>query len=432
MKPEMSHQKTVVLSARIPQMLSSAWNFRLPLIGIFCAVLYIGYVLFLNKVLFFDEQEYLTLADNLLRTGVYGLSPGIPSAARAPGYVLFITPVVALGLGKSGIVFLQILLWGGSVYLAGAISHALRGKSAAGLAVLLGLLYPLCSAVALTVYPQILTAFLVLLFVWIIFSQSSLGSFSTKTAALSGATAGVAILVTPILLMILIGFLLVLSLLFWSRLRGTVVAALVCCCVLTPWIGRNWIVLGTPSMSTIVGFNLIYANSENASPELGTAVDIDKYSRAVRGMNEVDTDRAFRDFALNWIRNNPTAAIKLYIGKFVQFFGYREVIKTPVAGVQLFQNVVAMVYYPLLFASLLGTILAINRGGSRITGQTDNKEVMLAFLYLIAAGIHAIFLQRLRYRVEVDFLVIVLAAGGLSSIIQAKSSKTQGLLSITS
>src|SRR5262249_13838483 len=108
----MTQQRSVALSARIPQMLSSVWYRRLPLIGIFCAVTYIGYVLFLNKVLFFDEQEYLTLADNLLKTGVYGLSPGVPSAARAPGYVLFITPVVALGLGKSGIVFLQILLWG--------------------------------------------------------------------------------------------------------------------------------------------------------------------------------------------------------------------------------------------------------------------------------------------------------------------------------
>jgi hypothetical protein len=419
----MTQQKSVVLSARIPQMLSSVWNFRLPLIGVSCIVCYVGYALFLNKVLFFDEQEYLTLADNLLRTGVYGLTPGVSSAARAPGYVLFITPVVALGLGKSGIVFLQILLWGGSVYLAGDISHALRGKSAAGLAVLLGLLYPLCSAVALTVYPQILTAFLVLLFVWIIFSQGSLGSFGTKPAALSGLTAGMAVLVTPILLMILIGFLLVLGLLFWSRLRGTIVAGLVCGCVLMPWIGRNWIVLGTPSMSTIVGFNMIYANSENASPELGTAVDIEKYAQAVRGMNEVDTDRAFRDFALNWIRNNPAAAIKLYIGKFVQFFGYREVIKTPVAGVVFFQNLVAVVYYPLLLVGVLGTIFAIGKGGSQITGQTENKEVMLALLYLIAAAIHAIFLQRLRYRVEVDFLVIVLAADFLSVMVPAKPLK---------
>lgn len=421
----MAQQKSVVLPTRIPQMLSCVWDFRLFLIGVFCVAFYIGYVLFLNKVLFFDEQEYLTLADNLLKTGVYGLSAGVPSAARAPGYVLFIAPVVALGLGKSGIVSLQILLWGGSVYLAGAISHSLRGKSAGALAVLLGLLYPLCSAVALTAYPQVLTGFLVLLFVRIVFSDGGLGSFGTRTAVLAGITAGAAILVTPILLMILMGFLLVLSLLFWSRLRGTIVAGLVCCCVLMPWIGRNWLVLGTPSMSTIVGFNLIYANSENASPELGTAVDIDKYSRAVRGMNEVDTDRAFRDFALNWIRNNPIAAIKLYIGKFVQFFGYREVIKTPVAGVQFFQNLVAVVYYPLLLAAILGTILAIRRGGSRTTGQTDTKEVTLAFLYLIAAAIHAIFLQRLRYRVEVDFLVIVLAANFLSSIIPAKSSEAR-------
>lgn len=417
----MSHQKSAVLSTRIPQMLISIWNYRLLLIGISCAILYVAYLSFFNRVLFFDEQEYLTLANNLLRTGVYGLSPGVPSAARAPGYVLFIVPVVALGLGKPGIVFLQVLLWGAAVYLAGAISCRLRGKEAAGLAVLLGLLYPLCSVVSLTIYPQILTGFFVLLIVWIIFRQRSLASFTTRTAVLTGTIIGLSVLVTPILLLVLTGFLAVLTIFFWSRFRGTVVAILMCCCVLAPWVGRNWVVLGTPSISTIVGFNLIYANSENASPELGTAVNIDKYSDAVRGMNEVDTDRAFRDFALRWIYNNPSAAIKLYVGKFVQFFGYSEVIKTPVAGVDLFQNVVAVAYYPLLLASFIGVIfLAAKSGANQERKDIGSKEMMLALLYLMAAAVHAIFLQRLRYRVEVDFLVIVIAADFLSSIFPTK------------
>jgi hypothetical protein len=417
----MTQRESIILLRRIQLTLVFIWNRRLLVIGISCAVLYAGYVLFLDRVVFFDEQEYLTIANNLLRTGVYGLSPGVPSAARAPGYILFITPIVALGLGKSGVVFVQVLLWGGSVYLAGVIGYGLRRKEAAGLAILLAIFYPLSSAVALTVYPQILTAFFVLLFVWIIFKQGSLAFFDTRTAVLAGITMGLSVLVTPILLLILSGFLFVLAGFFWSRFRGTIVAVLVCCSVITPWIGRNLIVLRTPSISTIVGFNLIYANSENASPELGTAVNIDKYSDAVRGMNEVETDRAFRDFALNWMYHNPGAAIRLYIGKFIQFFGYREVIKTPVGGVKIFQTVVALAYYPLLVVSFIGVIfLVINRGTSQIKGDIRNKEIMLASLYLIAAGVHAIFLQRLRYRVEVDFLVIVLAADFLSSIFTAR------------
>ena len=53
------------------------------------------------------------------------------------------------------------------------------------------------------------------------------------------------------------------------------IVILVSGCIVAPWIGRNWIVLGAPSISTIVGSNLLYGNSENAAPELGTTADIE-------------------------------------------------------------------------------------------------------------------------------------------------------------
>ena len=69
--------------------------------------------------------------------------------------------------------------------------------------------------------------------------------------------------------------------------------------------------------------------------------------------------------ALAWIRNNPIAAIKLYVGKFVQFFGYKEVLKTPIAGVELYQAVVAIAYYPLLLLSVFGVIYFAANGNNR-------------------------------------------------------------------
>ena len=410
-------QQEAVLLRSTSQALLFIWDRRLVVIGMSCAVLYIGFVFFLNRVMFFDEQEYLDIAKSLLTTGVYGLTPGVPSAARAPGYILFIAPIVALGLGKSGIVFAQVILWGGSVYLAGTICCGLRGKEAAGLAVLLSVLYPLNSAVALTVYPQILTAFLVLLFVLVLLRRG-LVFFDAKTAVVVGGIVGLSVLITPILLLVLNGFLVLLTVVFRTRFRGTIIAIFVCFCVVAPWMGRNWFVLGTPSISTIVGFNLIYANSENASPELGTAVNIDKYADAVRGMNEVDTDRAFRDFALAWIYDNPATAIKLYVGKFIQFFGYEEVIKTPVNGVRIFQRVVAMAYYPLLLLCVIAALYFLFSGTA-----LKEIEIWLILLYLIAAAVHAIFLQRLRYRVEVDFLVIIVAANFLSLWMPANATR---------
>ena len=391
------------------------WKYRFFVIGAACIGLGVVYVSFgLNKVLFFDEQEYLTLAENLLKSGTYGYSLGVPSAARPPGYVLFIIPIVALGLGKSGIVLAQILLWGASIYLAGKISFHLRGPIAAGIAVLLGALYPLCGFVSLTVYPQILTAFLVLLFIWALLQQP----VSLKNAAFIGIVVGSAILVTPILLPVFFAVLIISNFFFLAAIRSTLIAALVCCCVIAPWVGRNLMVLGAPSISTIVGFNLIYANSENASPELGTAANIDKYSDAVRGLNEVETDRAFRNFALDWMYKNPASAMKLYVGKFIQFFGWKEVIRTPVAHVETFQRVVAIAYYPLLILSVVGMMYF---GLSR----DYRGEIIMFLFYLIAAAFHAIFLQRLRYRVEVDFLMVIIAADFLGTMIRRSlSNKT--------
>jgi hypothetical protein len=406
----------------LSQVLDFVWRHQFIVIGTACSSLYLMFiVLGFDQVLFFDEQEYLTIARNLIASGVYGYGLGVPSAARPPGYIVFILPIVALGLGKPGIVFVQVLLWGASVYLCGLIACQLRGSKAGALAILFAISYPLCSFATLTVYPQILTALLVLLFVWFLLKDC----WSTRDAISIGAITGLTILVSPILLPLFLGALFLLPFFsppFFSfrKFRPAIIAVLVACCFVAPWIGRNWTVMGTTSISTIVGFNLLYGNSENAAPELGTAANIDKYGEAVRGLNEVETDRAYRNFALKWMSENPTAAIKLYVGKLVQFFAYREVLRTQVAGAELLQFIVAAAYYPLLLLSFIGAIYFAAARSSR-------GEITMCLLYLASAAVHAVFLQRLRYRVEVDFLLVIVAASFLATMFPAEAEDETAL-----
>jgi hypothetical protein len=394
------------------------WTHRFLLIGIACSILYLTFIFFgVERVLFFDEQEYLTIARNLIASGIYGYELGVPSAARPPGYIFFIAPIVALGLDKPAIVFVQILLWGGSIYLTGLISSRMRGPRAGALAIVFAILYPLCSFVTLTVYPQILTALLILLFVWILVKNRD-NLLDTQGSIFIGIVSGLTILLSPIILPVFFGMLVSLpfsSLPFFSfrNFRPSLIAILVSCCFVLPWIGRNWTVMGTTSISTIVGFNLLYGNSENAAPDLGTTASIDQYADAVRGMNEVEADRAFRSFAVDWASNNPLAATKLYFGKFLQFFAYKEVLRTQMARVESFQAIVAISYYPLLLLSAVGVIYFAVTKSSR-------GEITIWLMYLSVAAVHAVFLQRLRYRVEVDFLIIVLAANFLAAMFPAK------------
>ena len=128
------------------------------------------------------------------------------------------------------------------------------------------------------------------------------------------------------------------------------------------------------------------------------------------------TDRAFRNFAIEWVRKNPVAGAKLYLAKFIQFFGYREVLKTPVPGIEIFQTVVAIAFYPLLFLSIFGVIyFAATKSG--------RGELLLFALYLMVAAAHAVFLQRFRYRAEVDFLIIIIDANFLAALLSAKFNR---------
>ena len=281
----------------ISRALLHLWNYRLIVIGVACAALYLAFMFFgFERILFFDEHEYLSIAKNLISSGIYAYEPGVPTASRPPGYLLFVTPIVALGMGKPGIVFAQTLLWGASIYVSGLISCRLRGPTAGALAILFAILYPLCSFVTLTVYPQILTAFLMLLIIWILLKEGSEKLISAQTAILIGIIVGFTILVSPIFVPLFIGMLLLLPFISsttfsFRNFRPSIIAVLVSCGLIAPWIARNWVVMGAPAISTIVGFNLLYGNSENAAPELGTTADIKKYAEAVRGMNEV-SDRS--------------------------------------------------------------------------------------------------------------------------------------------
>ena len=397
----------------IPEAPLLLWRYRIAFVGAGCVAIYVAFIFSgFDRTLFFDEREYFSIAKNFISSGIYAYEPGVSTASRPPGYLAFVIPLVALGFGKFGVVFAQTLLWGASVYLTGVISCRLRGPAAGGLAILFAALYPLCAFVTLTVYPQILTALLVLIFVWLLLEDPK-NPLTTRDAVVVGIVMGFTILVSSILLPVLFGILLLRpfssSSFGFRSLRLSIIAILVSSCLVGAWIGRNWVVLGTPTISTIVGFNLLYGNSENAAPELGTTANIDKYTEAVRGMHEVETDRALRNFAIEWIRNNPAAAIELYFKKFVQFFGYREVLKTSIAGLQLFQAVVAIVYYPLLLLSIVGVIYFAANNNSR-------GEIAMFLMYMMTAAVHAVFVQRLRYRAEVDFLLIIIAANFLGTL----------------
>jgi 4-amino-4-deoxy-L-arabinose transferase-like glycosyltransferase len=357
---------------------------------------------------FTDEKEYFQIARNVVDFGIYGYDPSQPTPYRAPGYTFFIAAFLRAGLGKDTVNIAQILLWAFNGFLTAKICLKLSGQAAAGAALVFSLLYPLFGYAALRAYPQTLTATLLLVILYLFFFRSPTANYSVKILGV-GITAGLSVLTTPPMALILAGIAAVALVLQLASLRSVLTAAAIACVLTMPWLARNWILFDRAILATTGGMSLLQGNSENARPDISNP-DISRYTDATKDFDDIRSNDYFAKAALNWIKNNPRSAAELYIKKLLQFFNYREKYATSKTGGGLAESILFAAYYPLLILALSNLIFARRWKVSR-------EEVLLFVTYLGAAAFYAAFLVRLRYRIPFDTIVVTLAAIALGRIV---------------
>ena len=274
----------------------------------------------------------------------------------------------------------------------------------------MALVFPVAAYAALTLFPQTLTATFLLLILLLLFEMQT-NTISLQRAVTLGTLSGIAILVTPALLLILAGA----GILLWGlrllSIRPLLIATIAACLVVSPWIARNWLVMGQPLMATSSGWVLLLGNSKNAAP--GSSVpDVYEYTSRTDGLGEIERNEFFRTAAIEWIKANPTQAIVLYIRKFLQFFNFTEQYGTEGVGGVRVQAAVFLSYYPLLILMLVN--LCITRWS-----KLSRREIFLFLFYLGAAAAYAMFITRIRYRVPLDYIVVVLAAIAIDKLTRA-------------
>jgi hypothetical protein len=369
-------------------------------------------------VRFSDERDYMNLAERLVWRGVYGHETGEPSAFRPPGYVFFITPMIAVGGGKPLIVIVQIFLWAATAFLCGRLAFQLSGGKAGGWAMALSVIYPLSAFAALTVYPQTLSATLLILWLWLLAGNGP-DRFTRNLGA--GLIGGLLVLVVPIFVPILGAMLGLLWLLRRISFRTAVSTTLIAAMLVAPWVARNSAVLGAPVMATNGGLNLLLGNSENAQAGLGVGVDISRYEDQSPHLGEIERDRFFRDAAISWALQHPSRAASLYAEKFAQFFGYREKLATPGEGGRITELILALTYYPLLALA----VAALFMNGPNKAGRID---VLLFVVYVLGAAVYAVYFTRMRFRIPFDHVLVVLAGAFLARISGAGSQRAISVL----
>jgi len=175
---------------------------------------------------------------------------------------------------------------------------------------------------------------------------------------------------------------------------------------MTPWVIRNYMVFNRfVLLSNNAGKTFILGNSENARPNTGEGIDLSKYDNEIKRLNldEVETDKYYKKKAFEWIKNNPSDFLKLYIMKFFNYFNYRNELATKSQQSSFRDFIVFITYYPILILAVI-RLFFIKRYPIR-----DIELLFMAF-YLMSALANALFLPRIRYRLPYDLLLICLSA----------------------
>jgi hypothetical protein len=387
-----------------------------------------------------DEGTLLDLSWNVARHGTFAhtnrpdieeFDPAIPvgalrpTAYRAPGYVWFQVPFRWIGgeqalLRVANVVLLALTLW---------LLHGLVVRRAGGFAglvsVVLVLLYPVLLYAAGTLYPQTLSAFLL---VGAVRQLDGLGRDApTYRFALLGLTLGALVLTVPIHLLLLPVF----AAWMLGARRGTPwqvgLMLLAVVGLVGPWVLRNCLVLGAVvGIATSSGFNLLAGNGPYVRIDQGSG-DL-RWPRGVReqvaGRGEVERDRIFTRAAVRWIVENPGEAATLYGRKLLYWFAPtnqlvsdRLVPGGPGTGPTMFRNVVMVLGYGLLMSILILRLVLARR--DRLT----SLEVLLLALYVGGGMAYAVYFSRIRFRLPFDWLLIGLDAMFLGRLLSAPRSE---------
>jgi hypothetical protein len=260
---------------------------------------------------------------------------------------------------------------------------------------------------------------LLLLGIWLMIRDENP---SMRNVLLGGLAWGLLILAIPTFLFILCWFVLWL---LWKRhsfRKKVFLFALPMILVLGVWTARNYAVFHSLFfVATNSGINLLQGNSENSSMDSDTLTDISKYTHVASGMSEVESDRFYRAAALAWTKEHPGAAARLYAAKLVEYFSFTERTATQNVATELEQPhwrtpIMLFTYEPLLLLLLCRIAIARKYPLSEL-------EVLFVGLYFVNAPFAAMFYSRIRYRLPMDWILLLLDAGMIQIILSRLSSR---------
>ncbi len=355
-----------------------------------------------------DETDYLALAHNLSAHGVYSFDGHHATAGRAPGYPVALGGLRLFSLPLGALRLLNFAAWAVVVWGGWWLARRIGGSLAATIAAPLIALYPLGVYTASAFYPQAFGAMLLVL--GLVLVAETVGSRRPLLlAAAAGLAFGALVLTLPTFVYVLV---LAAVWLFLRHARAAVLVMLATAAVLpAAWIVRNAVTMDAfVPIASNSGYNLLVSYSPDAGVRKGANVDIAQYKAYADAhhLNEVQTDRYFRDTALDWIGDHPGRTAALYAGKNLDYFAPFDDLWTRRQSSAAKSVLAALTYLPFLAVFVWRLVL-----WRRF--PPGSLEKLVIAIYLIGAPVAAVFFTRVRFRVPADPLLLVVAASFIAA-----------------
>lgn len=380
----------------------------LVLAGAGIVLILLSLTLLAGRPMFTDEQDYLDLAAGLAASLDYVGPDQQPTAFRPPGYPLLLAPFLVVGLGKPAMVVTQILLFVVTGWMTSRLAARAGGEMAGLLAALLCAGNPGLVGAALSLFPQMVSAFLL---VWALFLAARADFRLTAANVIPlAAIWSLSTLVNPMLLPL---GLLHIGWMGWRARRETtlwtsglrlVLAGVICLGPLCGWMVRNATVLGAPVVATNTGLNLVLGNAPWSDIWQGVSNNRPEISDAIKGMSELEANRYQTSLVIGWAQQDPAGMATKYVAKVATFFRLYDDLTVGSRTSRMAQMAYSFFYFCLLVLALISL--------------ADRKfRTSLLFAAAIAitlyfAFAYSVFFNRIRFRLPTDYPMAILAAVG--------------------
>jgi hypothetical protein len=350
---------------------------------------------------------------------------GVPTAFRVPLYPIFLA---ALTMGHKAfwpIAITQSMIGAGTTFCAALLARQMfRGPAAARAATL--------AAAITAVYPYYVVHDTALqetsLFTLLTLAAVMLLRQTEQTAKLTlGASAGLLLGLDVLTRATIAPFALVAPLwLVWrKRTRAGVVCAILLVLTVAPWLWRNYILTGTPTLSTESGVELwngnngfLFSHYPQESSDLSKADALEALSHSDKqyleriANDEELTSRWFFHKALAYIESHPRQTVIDGLRKNAAGFSW---LPSPRHGWA--SN--------LVYAMSYGPVMLVGLWGMWRRRSCWREDSLVYALFAAFVMVTAVFWAHTSHRVYLDVYWIVFAAGALAKAPAAGRSSTR-------